>query len=350
MLKGWTGDIVASYLCGARDVSEVHPLADVSEAADQSSKDLVSFQRSTLLPYTLSQAIAAVPGTEAAAKSPRPVLKRSMLSRTASWLIQNPQFRSMYEVDPAHTRIWPDIAVSEKVEVLEAMASGLSVSSFAAPSLSEQSTDKGTAPALSNLGSLVKPLSPAASTTSGDVEVAEVLEQPRIAVGCQGSVVETLPSALRLWDKSKLSAVSGEKHVVAKVLLTDASPAWHEEIVAWLDRLRVVFETHGLGTHVGGARSILAVADGSESLALSSCLDGLYRDAETWLIRCGPSRAECRWICCRASMLSCTRCSRSIRLSAAQQASTDCCDWKPTSGRCSASRWACWLNNCWCVQ
>uniref|UniRef100_V5GLJ6 Mediator of RNA polymerase II transcription subunit 13 n=1 Tax=Kalmanozyma brasiliensis (strain GHG001) TaxID=1365824 RepID=V5GLJ6_KALBG len=186
----------------------------------------------------------------------------------------------MYSVGNASTRACSDIAISEKVEVLEAMASALSIAPAAAAPVQAA---EDILLSLPTLGSLAQPRQDAALTAGERVEVAEVLDPTRIAVGCHGSVVETLPSALTLWDKSKLSAVSGEKHVIAKVLLTDASPAWHDEIVAWLERLRVAFEAHGLGTHSGGPQSILAVADGSDSLALSSYLDELYKDGETWL-------------------------------------------------------------------
>ncbi|KAJ1021856.1 hypothetical protein NDA16_003619 [Ustilago loliicola] len=181
----------------------------------------------------------------------------------------------------------PDgVAVGEKVEVLEAMASALSLSgpdtakaSIESGDLSTVTKDSDTEETLPTLRNFVK----RSCKTVDDTDLARVLEPAKIAVGCQGSVIEALPSALMLWDKSKLSAVSGQKHIVAKVLLTHASPAWHDEIVSWLDRLRIAFESHGLGTHTGGASSILAVADTAEPLALSSYLDRLWKDGETWL-------------------------------------------------------------------
>lgn len=176
------------------------------------------------------------------------------------------------------------------MEVLEAMCSGLNLAypSLSTPSSSATASTSATSTlsmpeadlTLPTLQGLVKTWKHPAV---GETEIATILEPPQISIGCQGSVVTTLPSALTLWDKSKLLAVSGQKHIVAKVLLTHASPAWLGEVELWLERLRVAFESYGLGTHAGGAQSILAVADGSESLALSSYLDRLFRDPETWL-------------------------------------------------------------------
>ncbi|EST06842.2 Mediator complex, subunit Med13 [Kalmanozyma brasiliensis GHG001] len=276
-MKAFTSDIVASYLSGTTAPARAHFLGGRPEPDGEMSQIA---KPPALLPFSFSQSMSALSRTTAVAKTIRPTLKRSMLRRTANWLIRNPQFRSMYSVGNASTRACSDIAISEKVEVLEAMASALSIAPAAAAPVQAA---EDILLSLPTLGSLAQPRQDAALTAGERVEVAEVLDPTRIAVGCHGSVVETLPSALTLWDKSKLSAVSGEKHVIAKVLLTDASPAWHDEIVAWLERLRVAFEAHGLGTHSGGPQSILAVADGSDSLALSSYLDELYKDGETWL-------------------------------------------------------------------
>ncbi|TKY87057.1 hypothetical protein EX895_003734 [Sporisorium graminicola] len=205
----------------------------------------------------------------------------------------------MYGMQGVSCFVGSEIPIDDKIEVLEAMAAALGIEP--ASTLPDQSSETSTAAGspeveatLPTLRNLVRPSKNVAGVAGDGVEVAEVLEPTRIAVGCQGSVVEALPSSLTLWDKSKLSAVSGQKHVVAKVLLTDASPAWHNEIVAWLERIRVAFETHGLGTHVGDGQSILAVADGSESLALSSYLDHLWQDGESWLdtLRSISSRVE----------------------------------------------------------
>ncbi|SPO31379.1 uncharacterized protein UTRI_06509 [Ustilago trichophora] len=259
VLKGGSREMVARYLCGASQLLS-------------SAKDLVRGSGKS------------VPATSAASAT-RPTIRRWMLTRTAEWLVQNPQFRAIYGgvVQPNINQ--SDVAVGEKIEVLEAMASALSVAS-SQPSFKENDASSTITEAqvtLPTLQTLIKPSKPSSIAKVDAAEIAEILEPTKIAVGCQGSVVETLPSAMTLWDKSKLSAVSGQKHVVAKVLLTHASPAWHDEIVAWLERLRVAFESHGLGTHVGGPQSILAVADGSESLVLSSYLDQLWKDGETWL-------------------------------------------------------------------
>ncbi len=260
-LKRFSHEIVTSYLRGS---------THVLPGGEGQSFELM-LPKPSALSITLAARISAYPS--------RPAVKRWMLARTARWLVQNPQFRSMYgSVNHSTTS---DVAMGEKLEVLESFASALCISNPSAAKQVVQLDSADTAidaeASLPTLHSLVQP------PTANSRELVRVLEPTKIAVGCQGSVVEALPSALTLWDKSKLSAVSGQKHVVAKVLLTHASPAWHDEIVAWLDRLCIAFESHGLGTHVGGPQSILAVADGSESLALSSYLDRLWKDGETWL-------------------------------------------------------------------
>ncbi|CBQ71522.1 conserved hypothetical protein [Sporisorium reilianum SRZ2] len=304
-LKDVSLDVVASYLCGASHVFRTHWPAASSAAVDQTNENASTLGPLIMPPLPLSRAVAtaSIVGTAAASSSPpRPTLRRWMLSRTAAWLIQNPQFRCMYGMRGASSTPGSELAIGDKIDVLEAMASALSIAAAPAPTNEAAETRTAAAnteaeAAVPTLRDLVRPskhVAGVAGVAADGVEVAEVLEPTRIAAGCQGSVVEALPSSLTLWDKSKLSAVSGQKHIVAKVLLTDASPAWHEEIVAWLERLRVAFETHGLGTHVGDAQSILAVADGSESLALSSCLDRLWQDGETWLdtLRSISSRVE----------------------------------------------------------
>ena len=297
-LKDGSLDVIASYLCGAAHVSRMHRATDSSTGADSTGENVVLPMPH--LPLSRALPLVSTPSA-AAASSPRPTVRRWMLSRTAEWLVQNPQFRSMYGVRGVSSVSGTEIAIGDKIEVLEAMACALSLAPVSSPpkdtaDMDTQSATTDCEAALPTLKSLVQASKDAAGsvTASEGVGVAEVLEPTRIAVGCQGSVVEALPSSLMLWDKSKLSAVSGQKHVVAKVLLTDASSAWHDEIVAWLERLRVTFETHGLGTHTGDAQSILAVADGSESLALSSCLDQLCKDGETWLdtLRSISSRVE----------------------------------------------------------
>lgn len=216
---------------------------------------------------------------EAAVMGSKPTVRRWLLSRTAEWLVENPQFRAMFGLSHGGST-GMEVAVGEKVEVLEVMASALSLSGV--DSAKASTTDGETDVILPTLQSLVKRPT-GADDHQGDNSLVQVLEPAKLAVGCQGSVLEALPSALMLWDKSNLSAVSGQKHIVAKVLLTHASPAWHDEIVSWLDRLRIAFESYGLGTHHGGASSILAVADTAEPLALSSYLDRLWKDGETWL-------------------------------------------------------------------
>ncbi|SPO31778.1 uncharacterized protein UTRI_06509_B [Ustilago trichophora] len=262
MLKGGSREIVARYLCGASQLMS-------------SAKDLMRGSGK-------SMAVAAT------GSATRPTIRRWMLTRTAEWLVQNPQFRAIYGGVVQPNTAQSDVAVGEKVEVLEAMASALIIASSQPPPKEKDASSAIsealiTLPTLESLVKPSKPSKPSSTAKLDAAEIAEILEPTKIAAGCQGSVVETLPSALTLWDKSKLSAVSGQKHVVAKVLLTHASPAWHDEIVAWLERLRVAFESHGLGTHVGGPQSILAVADGSESLVLSSYLDQLWKHVETWL-------------------------------------------------------------------
>ncbi|CDU24394.1 uncharacterized protein SPSC_03765, partial [Sporisorium scitamineum] len=300
-LKDVSLDVVASYLCGASYVSRAHWPAGSSAAAEQTNEDPATLRSLVKppLPFSRFTQTALIAGSTATSISSRPTLRRWMLSRTAAWLIENPQFRSMYGMLGIGSMASSELAIGDKIEVLETMASALSIApvltSTSEPAeTSTASTSFEAEVALPKLRDLVRPSKHVAGVAADSVEVAEVLEPTRIAAGCQGSVVEALPSSLTLWDKSKLSAVSGQKHVVAKVLLTDASPAWHEEIVAWLERLRVTFETHGLGTHVSNAQSILAVADGSESLALSSCLDQFWQDGETWLdtLRSISSRVE----------------------------------------------------------
>ncbi|CCF48818.1 uncharacterized protein UHO2_06641 [Ustilago hordei] len=247
----------------------------------RSSEVVASFLRGDHVLFSSKREVATKKIGAAGAFS-KPTIRRSLLSRTAEWLIGNPQFRAMFGSVSSGSG-GSEVAVGDKIEVLEAMASALSLSSHPTTGISEPSNaikDDGTDVALPTLGSLVKRSS---STAGDDHNIAQVLEPAKIAVGCQGSVIEALPSALMLWDKSKLSAVSGQKHIVAKVLLTHASPAWHDEIVSWLDRLRNAFQAHGLGTHSGGASSILAVADPTEPLALSSYLDRLWKDGEAWL-------------------------------------------------------------------
>lgn len=298
-LKASSLEVISTYLCGATSLSKPPWSPAVSGPIDEASDD-VSLPRQSVQPPGLH--LCTVPRdsyTDSSAIQRRPTMRRSTLSRTAEWLIQNPQFRSMYGFGMASITTGTDVAVGDKIEVLEAMASVLSIAPASEGSKQPSDTDMDSAAAgneaqsaLPTLKYLVKvtgratgEVAAAACAADADsgLEIAEVLEPSRIAVGCQGSVVEALPSALTLWDKSKLSAVSGQKHVVAKVLLTDASPAWHEEIVAWLDRVRIAFETHGLGTHIGNAQSILAIADGSETLALSSYLEQLWQDGEAWL-------------------------------------------------------------------
>lgn len=246
-LKSVSREVVDSYLRGAV------PESPVGQLGGESKTSALRSASTTLL---------------------KPTVKRWMLSRTARWLIENPQFRSMYAAvypSPAHS----DIAFGEKVEVLSAFASALNLDTQTTTEVDASSAPSEAEIPLPTLQTLVKPSS---------AELADVLEPTQIAVGCQGSVVSALPSALALWNKSNFSAVSGQKHVVAKVLLTHASPAWHEEILSWLDRLHVAFSTHGLGTHSGGGpSSILSVADTSETLSLSSYLDRLYADADTWI-------------------------------------------------------------------
>ncbi|KAJ9476124.1 Mediator of RNA polymerase II transcription subunit 13 [Pseudozyma hubeiensis] len=291
-LKASSLDIISAYLSGGLRSSRSHWLGALFDAQDHCSSDRshLAQPNAPRPPLQGDTRTDLTIGTVAASR--RFSVRRWMLSRTAEWLIQNPQFRSMYCASSAAKTTWPDTAIGDKIELLQSMASALNIAptsdAFKPPSDKDSATIKADTQvaAVPTLKSLVRLRGAAANAVIADgscSEVAEVLEPARIAVGCQGSVVEALPSALNLWDKSKLSAVSGQKHVVAKVLLTDASPAWHEEIVAWLDRLRAAFETHGLGTHVGGAQSILAVADGSESLPLSSYLDQLWTDGETWL-------------------------------------------------------------------
>ncbi|GAC95127.1 hypothetical protein PHSY_002702 [Pseudozyma hubeiensis SY62] len=291
-LKASSLDVITAFLSGGMQSPRSHWLGALYDAPDRSSSARSHSARpsASVPPLQGDARTDLTTGTVAALH--KSSVRRWMLSRTAEWLIQNPQFRSMYCASSAARPTWPGIAIGDKIELLQSMASALSIAPD--PDASKPPIDQDSATikaethfaAVPTLKSLVKLSGAAANAVIADgsgAEVAEVFEPARIAVGCQGSVVEALPSALNLWDKSKLSAVSGQKHVVAKVLLTDASPAWHEEIVAWLDRLRVAFETHGLGTHVGGAHSILAVADGSESLPLSSYLDQLWTDGETWL-------------------------------------------------------------------
>ncbi|SNX88019.1 uncharacterized protein MEPE_06730 [Melanopsichium pennsylvanicum] len=265
-MKGLSKDIVTSYVRGAWN-------GESSIAAGTVSEDAMLLMQSISIPSTQRN---TVPWSAKA--SPRPIIRRWMLTRTAEWLAQNPQFRAIYS-SSSSSAPQLHISVGEKVEVLETMYSGLNLAYSTLPKPSTDNSSEASV-RLPTLQGLVKTM---AHPAAGVVEVAEVLEPPNVSIGCQGSVVSTLPSALALWDKSKLSAVSGPKHIVAKVLLTHASPAWHSEIVSWLDRLRIAFESYGLGTHTGGPQSILAVADGSESLALSSYLDRLFRDGETWL-------------------------------------------------------------------
>lgn len=197
----------------------------------------------------------------------RPSIKQWMLSRTSSWLAENPQFRCMYGSGQMHTRP-PAAASSERLEVLDALVSSLSVSEEvvpSTPSIADLTADRTTSSA----------------GTEGDPAI-RVLEPTRVAVGCQGSVLEALPSALGLWDKTNFSAVGGPKHIMAMVLLTHASAAWLDEIAAWLGRMKATFQTFELGTHEGDESTILAVADELES-GLSSYLDKLIKDSDTWL-------------------------------------------------------------------
>lgn len=283
LLKGLSREIVVLWLQGAFRPHSVAESPEPKGLADQVGDNVAMQTGSAVLSLSLSfhqtlSSASAPPSAESASAFSPPTLHRWMLTRTAEWIIQNPQFRSMYR--PSGPSVaGSSIAIGDKIEVLEALASALRI----APPSEASSTERKANAVLPTLQSLVRPSKGPAAGQTGDVAPVEVLEPAQIAVGCQGSVVETLPSSLMLWEKSKLSAVSGEKHVVAKVLLTYASPAWYDEIVAWLERLRVVFETHGLGTHVGGVQSILAVADGSESLSLSDYLDRLWKDGETWL-------------------------------------------------------------------
>ncbi|GAC77125.1 hypothetical protein PANT_24d00051 [Moesziomyces antarcticus T-34] len=275
-MKRCSRHIIASYLCGAYGTSSE------GEATG-------SHQPAALLNPATTSSPMLWPGSAAIASSTYPTIKRSMLSRTARWLLENPQFRSMYSRAVDAGSDGSDIATREKLEVLAAMACALRITHGSETKPSTQSSTHSDGfleqEALPTLQGLVvnAASSRAIQATEGNVVQAEVLEPTSIAVGCQGSVVEALPSALSLWDKSKLSAVSGHKHVVAKVLLTHASPAWHDEIVAWLERLRAAFEAYGLGTHTGSAGSILVMADGSEPLALSSYLERLWRDGDAWL-------------------------------------------------------------------
>ncbi|SPO48798.1 uncharacterized protein PSANT_06489 [Moesziomyces antarcticus] len=286
-MKRCSRHIVASYLCGASSAS-----SEVEATG--------SHQRAALLNSATTSSPMLWPGSAATASSMPPTIKRSMLSRTARWLLENPQFRSMFSRAVDVGSEVSEIATREKLEVLAAMASALRVSQGCETKPSTQGATHSDGfleqEALPTLQGLVvnAASSDASQATKGDVVQAEVLEPTSIAAGCQGSVVSALPSALSLWDKSKLSAVSGHKHVVAKVLLTHASAAWHDEIVAWLERLRGAFEAYGLGTHAGGSGSILAMADGSEPLALSSYLERLWRDGEAWVdtLRSIASRVE----------------------------------------------------------
>jgi hypothetical protein len=109
-----------------------------------------------------------------------------------------------------------------------------------------------------------------------------LLEAPKIMVGCQGAIASMEPTALSLWEKLGLSAVSGPKDVAALALHCGCLPtSWQKDLLEWMGSLRDTFRRSGFGQITLADDTLLALGD-SHDTSISQLLVQTLKDAEQW--------------------------------------------------------------------
>ncbi|SPO40501.1 uncharacterized protein PSFLO_05983 [Pseudozyma flocculosa] len=235
-------------------------------------------------------------------------LSAGWLTTLATWLVENPSFRSICAdghdrksreatFSGGLLRPRPAIASSDVLDLLATFAS-LVVTATGDADGGRQVDDRHlpAGPRLQallgrNTSSIVPhelgdgdaKESVPATGAAHDAAVApsiRPLDPARIAVGAQGSVLQMAPTSLPFWDKLNLEAVGGRKDCVVKVLQLPRSHEGQEQVHAWLEQVSRAFEAFGLGSHTAAAEALLTLGDGLD-VGLASCLDALPR--ETWL-------------------------------------------------------------------
>ncbi|PWN29676.1 hypothetical protein BDZ90DRAFT_230538 [Jaminaea rosea] len=108
----------------------------------------------------------------------------------------------------------------------------------------------------------------------------ELLEAPSVFVGCQGSITEMAPSALRFWEKLGLSAAGGQRRIVGIVLHhSSCSPAWRAELSQWLSRLSTLFSSLGLGSHEAAHDALIELGE-SPTSDLDRAIEDIFASAD----------------------------------------------------------------------
>ncbi|KAE8268848.1 hypothetical protein A4X09_0g3490 [Tilletia walkeri] len=175
----------------------------------------------------------------------------------------NPPLRAQALAEQSNSMTLPPVAAHETGAILERFSAALAgpqmdMSSLLLQALLHPSTT-------SDANGLDVPSAPSNSggTLMESDGGVDVLESPYIIAGCQGYATRMAPAALKFWDKLGLSAVGGPKHVAPFILQLDASEYLLNSAVKWLERIDLIFQMHGLGSHVPNNHSVLRLGDGS---------------------------------------------------------------------------------------
>lgn len=90
----------------------------------------------------------------------------------------------------------------------------------------------------------------------------DILQDPDVLVGCQGSLVRMAPTALRFWSKLGLSAAAGSRQVAAMFLHSPCGNANRlAEAYGWLTNVKQTFARLGFGLHELAADGILEIGE-----------------------------------------------------------------------------------------
>ncbi|UZJ54560.1 hypothetical protein CBS101457_003880 [Exobasidium rhododendri] len=126
-------------------------------------------------------------------------------------------------------------------------------------------------------------LSASAPLLEGNADKAiQVLESPRIMVGCQESVATMESTALLYWDKLGLSSVSGPKEIVALAIYCENLPdSWQGELLTWIATFNCSFKKTNLGSQELARDGLLALGS-SRTLSIAQVLSTMAQHSEQW--------------------------------------------------------------------